>query len=554
MVWIDEATVSKQQLDKGKLLILAPLDKLLTYEVLVKVDAERKLAKESREGSYDDVSSPVYDRIRAGEVVIFRDRDKMESGKVDRRGSVNSPMSAWKKVGGKSGDLDKGKRCWIQKLKSKPWFRSDIPRQQNQVVDQGNQELNLGEYNDMGLDGMDSQLGLVSGLEEVIKQGHLVESKEKLLKNAKRSRDLKTQFRDSGRTQEGDGTEFTSKDLREEWELDEEVAKVLEIGAALGFDFNKNEDDIVEYVTLREKEDEARKEVKKRRKVGRVVVNQKLAVFFIQETELSAVDNSILRSLGGVELTKGIGVDAVGSAGGLITMWSEDLVTIKDCISSKWCIILVGLLKKLDKKVVFCNVYAPNLESERRELWGYIISAQQSFPMSGCIKGDFNTVLYPSERKGGVFNKWSARAFNNFILQSKLVDLPMHGDHCAITLGVARMNWEPRPFRFDNVWLDDKELMEESKLRVSKYKIKSWAVSKVKDQVTTKAWEDWLGKIDEKATGDGWSNSLRQERLETITGLWKTLRMEEQQWRQKSRVKWLLEGDKNSKFFHCVAT
>ncbi|KAK1565552.1 hypothetical protein Q3G72_029415 [Acer saccharum] len=41
--------------------------------------------------------------------------------------------------------------------------------------------------------------------------------------------------------------------------LDDKVSRIMETGAALGFDFNCNEDEIAEFVSSREKEDEARK-------------------------------------------------------------------------------------------------------------------------------------------------------------------------------------------------------------------------------------------------------------------------------------------------------
>ncbi|KAK1553731.1 hypothetical protein Q3G72_002783 [Acer saccharum] len=44
------------------------------------------------------------------------------------------------------------------------------------------------------------------------------------------------------------------------WNTEEEVAKVIEVGADLGFDYNGNEDEIVEYLSLREKEDDDREE------------------------------------------------------------------------------------------------------------------------------------------------------------------------------------------------------------------------------------------------------------------------------------------------------
>ena len=94
----------------------------------------------------------------------------------------------------------------------------------------------------------------------------------------------------------------------------------------------------------------------KRRNVKKVVMKLNPVIFFIQETKLETYDNRIIRDVGGVFLSKGIGVEAAGSAEGLLTLWNEDVLTIKDCISSKWGIILVGMLNNLKKEVVWCNV------------------------------------------------------------------------------------------------------------------------------------------------------------------------------------------------------
>ncbi|KAI9197535.1 hypothetical protein LWI28_000114 [Acer negundo] len=71
--------------------------------------------------------------------------------------------------------------------------------------------------------------------------------------------------------------------------------------AALGFNFNGNEEEIVEYVMIREREeDESRKEkglvkVEKRRKVKSVVLNLKLTLLFIQKSKLDVFDNRVVR-------------------------------------------------------------------------------------------------------------------------------------------------------------------------------------------------------------------------------------------------------------------
>ena len=117
------------------------------------------------------------------------------------------------------------------------------------------------------------------------------------------------------------------------------------------------------------------RKAEKRRMVKKVVLSQNPAVLFVQESKLCVFDSHITRSIGGTILTRGIGVDAVGSAGGLFTLWNEDSVTIKGYISNQWCIILVGILNKIGEEVVLCNVYASNSENEIRELWSFICNA-----------------------------------------------------------------------------------------------------------------------------------------------------------------------------------
>ena len=59
--------------------------------------------------------------------------------------------------------------------------------------------------------------------------------------------------------------------------------------------------------------------------------------------------------------------------------------------------------------------------------------------------------------------------------------------------------------------------------------------------------------IDKDAEGSVWSETLRVDRAITLAKVWKGLRHEEQIWGQKSRIKWLKEGDRNTNFFHFVA-
>ncbi|KAK3189920.1 hypothetical protein Dsin_029481 [Dipteronia sinensis] len=230
--------------------------------------------------------------------------------------------------------------------------------------------------------------------------------------------------------------------------------------------------------------------LEKRRVVRSWVTNFKPVLLFIQESKLAVFDSVVIRSLGWTTLSRGMGVEAVGSAGGLISLWNEDLFCGKACTSNSRCIILVGELMELKKMVVVCNIYAANTESGRKELWDFLCREQSSFLFPWVFGGDFNTVFDPSERRGRGCIMSSVICFNSFILSSKVVDIPLlgmqftwtnhwekevlswfpklvqrgiHGslsDHNAIMIGEPKDNWGPSPFRFYNVWIEDKKLMD----------------------------------------------------------------------------------------------
>ncbi|KAK3226982.1 hypothetical protein Dsin_006844 [Dipteronia sinensis] len=184
----------------------------------------------------------------------------------------------------------------------------------------------------------------------------------------------------------------------------------------------------------------------KKRVVRKLVTKYKPCIFFIQETKLSVLDSEVFHKLGGMVLPRGIGVESIGTAVGLISLWNEDLFSVKACISNNRCIILSGVLVKLNKEVVFCNVYAANNESERKELCDYILDSEAYFPIPWCISGDFNTVLDTSERRGGWGSRVSIRNFNSFILGAKVIDIPLRGipftwSNHRVEESWARLDW-----------------------------------------------------------------------------------------------------------------
>ncbi|KAK2639940.1 hypothetical protein Ddye_027735 [Dipteronia dyeriana] len=248
------------------------------------------------------------------------------------------------------------------------------------------------------------------------------------------------------------------------------------------------------------------------------------------------------RQFGGAWFTRGVGVDSEGASNGLITLWKEDRFLVKACISSRSCIILVGELAK----ILFLI------------LW--------------VIGGDFNTVLFQSERVGVGLNLGDMESFRRFILQNQTGLFRSLSDHNPNLLSDLKMDKGPIPFRFYNNWLEEKALMKEalmgwvnckengsngvvlrSKLKASKIGIKNWLVMHKEPEVNSKALESQLGLKDSQAVHHGCTDQSKFQKRSLIEELWKALHREEQLWRQKSRVDWLKESNRDTSFFHFMA-
>ncbi|KAK2648320.1 hypothetical protein Ddye_015809 [Dipteronia dyeriana] len=379
---------------------------------------------------------------------------------------------------------------------------------------------------------------------------------------------------------------------RTTWNFHQEVTKVIEKGvslgvirntngkkinnmvrscnqsqqwAALGFDFNNK----VFFVCMLIISWNVRGlgKAKKRRMVRGLVSSQNPDFVFLQESKLKVFDQRVIRSLGGTRLSRGIGVQAEGASEG-------------------------------------------SLETKRRELWDFILGSMQTLMAPWLVGGDFNTVLDPAERVGAVVNMGHIRGFNRFVFQANLINNLMHGskftwsnnreiqawarldrfllspsillwfpnifqkglprclsDHNPVMISDVALSWGPSPFRFLNWWLEEKDMMKEtlkgwkdckavdskcfllfSKSKAVKLTLKRWLDSKKCSSLNSKELEVQLGAIDVKAEIGGWTDSLRIERHLLRENLWKSLRRDEQFWRQKSSINWLMEGDKNTFF------
>ncbi|GJZ68083.1 RNA-directed DNA polymerase, eukaryota [Tanacetum coccineum] len=237
-----------------------------------------------------------------------------------------------------------------------------------------------------------------------------------------------------------------------------------------------------------------------------------------------------------------------------VDLWTlrqkQRIICVDNYVVVKGCWIQNGV------KIMFIAVYAPQSLAGKIDLWSSLSRLISKWDGQVIVMGDFNEVREAGERYGTKFNKRQGDMFNSFITNSNLIDVPLGGfrftwtdkwaskmskldrflvsegfydtfplltgivlekgipDHRPILLKESAIDYGLTLFRFFHSWLDIEGFHDLVVVQ---------NIATREDLIDRAASMKIIGDIDRKEASD---------------------------LVQKTKIKWDIEGDENTSFFH----
>ncbi|GLT80975.1 hypothetical protein SLA2020_523840 [Shorea laevis] len=274
-----------------------------------------------------------------------------------------------------------------------------------------------------------------------------------------------------------------------------------------------------------------------------------LAMLLILETKISGQNaQEVADSLG---FPKSCIVNSDGLAGGLWLLWDDSRLSVDVLSTSNQAIhavIQVSNNPSLPFNWFFSSIYGRPQFEIRNILWQELSAMASVIQGPWMIIGDFNDVVDQSEKFGGnqIFQT-RVRAYLDCMNNCNMVDLGFIGN---------RFTWVNMRFsnqlireRLDRVWVGT-NLTTAKCLELTMNRAKAWSQATFGNIFKKK--KKLLSQIEGIQKSPAYNISpflwnLERDLLQEYNDI---LNWEADLWFLKSRTDWIIDGDRNTRFFH----
>lgn len=357
-------------------------------------------------------------------------------------------------------------------------------------------------------------------------------------------------------------------------------------------------------------------EKEKRLAIRQTIILENPDMVCLQETKIADMSDRMAKELCGRKLDQFATRDAEGTRGGIFIAWTTRKFSLISTTIRTYSLSL--LFKNLEDSSTFLytGVYGPSVRINRPSFFEELKDLKPVNSIPWILNGDFNVTMRNEERNNPTSDWRGTLTFARLVSELELLNITLQGrkftwsneredpsmakldrfliseewnnkfpnsqqqslantssDHCPILYTAQTQFQKTNLFRFENCWLQFPELDEvvaklweqegeantptqlNHKLQALQKEIKIWAAARVgsiKAQIKVcREFIGWLDKAKETRSVTLLEKFIACQIKKRYTDL---SILEEDIWKQRAKLRWELKGDKNTRYFHTVAS
>ncbi|XP_016198952.1 uncharacterized protein LOC107639906 [Arachis ipaensis] len=282
---------------------------------------------------------------------------------------------------------------------------------------------------------------------------------------------------------------------------------------------------------------------------------------------------------------------------------------MRNCFKGERWLCVEGVLSEKSVNCAFFLVYGAHIRDEKRVVWEELSYMAGLCPGACCFLGDFHEIAQVEERRGLESLSLSAQDYKVWVHDMGLVDLPISdrkftwfrgqscsridrvlvslewleafpetrlrggsrglSDHCPIIVEEKRLRVGPRPFRSLDSWFTHEgflrmvkeewrglgEIQFTDKLKALTVPLGRWHRDNFGDMDRKiLKFEEEIQKIDDMIGNGNYDETVEARRKALVKCCEKWYLRKELHWKQMSRSRLARDMDKNTRYFHNLAS